>query len=124
MGKGGYFGGSSVTGFGSYDYKISRMKPTKVKITKPGKKKSAAVSKPSPEARPKNSGLTIPEQVAKARKRVELLKADVVKAKKRLIDLDRQLVEARNQLKRAESLPRRSPLGRALVEALQSSQKP
>lgn len=63
-----------------------------------------------------NAGLTIPEQVTRAKKRVDAVMADINKTRTRLKDLARQLVEAERQLEAAQKLPRRSPAGRAEVK--------
>jgi hypothetical protein len=104
------------------------MQPTSKK-SQSTKRKSKA-KKPIPvkpdeqDRSSKGRGLTIPEQVARARKRLGLVQADIAETKKRLVALEGQLVEAQKQLKNAENLPRRSALGRALVEALQSPNTP
>lgn len=131
MGKGGYNGGSTLIGPRSVGWFGGRGSVTsqpnnggnksKVRISKPKKKRKAP--KPAPPAgaaHPKGNGLTIPEQVARAKKKVRAVEADIATTKQQLAKLERQLGEAKRQLQRAENLPRRSALGQALVEALVS----
>jgi hypothetical protein len=89
-----------------------------------GKVKPARPKKPKPSKAPMktggaNAGLTISEQVARAKKRVDAVTADITKARTRLNELARQLVEAERQLEAAQSLPRRSAAGRAAVKAVE-----
>ena len=129
MGRGGYNGGSTIIGprsigwFGGRGSVTSQPssngKKAKVRLSKPKKKrKGPKPGNAAPMAPKKGNGLTIPEQVAKARKRVQAVEADVQKTRQRLRALERQLEDARRQLERAENLPRRSPLGQALAKAL------
>jgi hypothetical protein len=82
------------------------------------KAKAGRPKKPKPFKAPMqtggvNAGLTIPEQVARAKKRVDAVVADITKTRARLRDLERQLAEAERQLEAAQKLPRRSAAGRA-----------
>ena len=130
MGRGGYNGGSTIIGprsvgwFGGRGSVTSQPssngKKAKVGLSKPKKKRKGQKPRNAATFTPtKGNGLTIPEQVAKARKRVQAVGADVQKTKQRLVALERQLEDARRQLERAENLPRRSPLGQALAKALE-----
>lgn len=133
MGKGGYNGGSTIIGprsvgwfggRGSVTSQPSTNSKKKVRLSKPKKKrKGPKAATPGTAAPRKGNGLTIPEQVAKAKKMVRTIEADIVKTKQRLINLERLLVDARNQLQRAENLPRRSALGQALVKAVNPQQQ-
>ena len=130
MGRGGYNGGSTIIGprsvgwFGGRGSVTSQPssngKKAKVRLSKPKEKRNGQKPRSAAPSMPtKGCGLTIPEQVAKASKRVQAAEADVQKTRQRLVALERQLEEARRQLERAENLPRRSPLGQALAKALE-----
>ncbi len=121
MGKGGYHGGSSLVGWGARAFS-GRGSVTMQPASK-GKSKAKAgrPKKPKPCMAPiktggVNAGLTIPEQVTRAKKRVDAVMADLIKTRSRLKDLARQLVEAERQLEAAQKLPRRSAAGRAQVK--------
>lgn len=119
MGKGGYLGGSTIVGprsTGWFGLGSPTMQPSSIKqgTSKPKKRKGVKAVMPAPSL--KGTGLTIPEQIVKARKRVDAVEADIAKTRKRLTELDRQLVDAKRQLTSAQNLPRRSAIGRALVE--------
>src|SRR4051812_11556807 len=111
MGKGGYLGGSSLVGWGAGAFAgrgSVTMQPATKGTAKWGKPKKAR--KPNAQARKSTTGagLTISEQVARAKKRVETVKDDIIKTRSRLVVLERQLVEAERQLDAAQKLPRRS----------------
>lgn len=143
MGKGGYLGGSTIIGprsfgwFGTGSQKKSGSKP---KTKKPhgqahgqatpkqnaapvtsNKKKRKPAHPPSPPR--KGNGLTIPEQVNRARKKVRAIEAEVTKGKARLLKLERQLQDARKELERVQKQPRRSSVGQALAKALSEQQQ-
>jgi chromosome segregation ATPase len=134
MGRGGYHGGSTIIGprsvgwFGGRGSVTSQSnnagRKAKVRTSKPKKKrKGPKPGNPAAAARQKGNGVTIPEQVSRAKKRVRAVEAEVAKTKQQLAKLEQQLAEAKQQLHRAENLPRRSALGQALVEALVSPQR-
>lgn len=90
------------------------------------KVKTGRPKKPKPPKAPMktggvNAGLTIPEQVTRAKKRVDAVTADITKTRTRLRELAQQLVEAERQLEAAQKLPRRSAAGRAEVNAAEGS---
>ncbi len=121
MGKGGYYGGSSLVGWGARAF-YGRGSVTMQPASK-GKSKAKAgrPKKSKPSMAPMktggfNAGLTIPQQVTRAKKRVDTVMADIIKTRTRLTDLARQLVEAERQLEAAQKLPRRSAAGRAEVK--------
>jgi hypothetical protein len=111
----GWFGSGSPTS-------QSRKPGKKVKLrsSKSKKKKRKGPKQPgSADATPqKDNGLTIPEQVARAKKRVNSVKADIAKTRQQLARLERQLIYAEKQLENAMNLPRRSASGQALAKAL------
>lgn len=125
MGKGGYLGGSSLVGWGAGMFSgrgsVTSQPATKGKATA-GKPRKAR----KPDAQVKKSttgaGLTIPEQVARAEKRVDAVKADITKTRSRLAELVRQLAEAERQLDAAQRLPRRSAVGIAKAKAAEGRQ--
>lgn len=125
MGKGGYLGGSSLVGWGAGAFagrgSVTMQPATKGKA-KGGKPKTAR----KPDAQAKKSttgaGLTISEQVARAKKRVDAVKADIAKTRSRLMVLERQLAEAERQLDAAQKLPRRSAAGIAAAKAAEGQQ--
>ena len=128
MGRGGYNGGSTIIGprsvgwFGGRGSVTSQPssngKKAKVRLSEPKKKRKGPEPGDVSAATPmKGNGLTIPEQIARAKKRVRAVEDDVGRAKQKLLKLERQLADARKQLERAENLPRRSALGQALAKA-------
>jgi hypothetical protein len=85
------------------------------------KAKAGRPKKPKPFMAPMktggvNAGLTIHEQLIRAKKRVDAIMADIIETRIRLKDLARQLVEAERQLEATQKLPRRSATGRAEVK--------
>lgn len=130
MGRGGYNGGSTVIGPRSVGWfggrgsvtsqSSSSTNKTKVRLSKPKKKKRKGPKQavPAPAGPLKGDGLTIPEQVARAKKRVSSVKSDIAKTRQQLARLERQLIYAEKQLENAQNLPRRSSLGQALAKSL------
>lgn len=124
MAKGGYHGGSSLIGWGAGAFSgrgSVTMQPARKGKSKANGGRPKKPKKPRPSMAPMktggvNAGLTIPEQVTRAKKRVDAVMADINKTRTRLKDLARQLVEAERQLEAAQKLPRRSPAGRAEVK--------
>jgi predicted nucleic acid-binding Zn-ribbon protein len=92
--------------------------------SKPTKSKAKKVESTATRHSPKGNGLTIPEQVERARKRAHSVQMDIAKTQKRLAELQRQLADAERQLKAALSAPRRSALGQALAKAAAISEAP
>lgn len=121
MSKGSYLGGSTLIGPRSTGW-FGTGSPTMQPATKKSKSGTSKPKskKPSHQQSRKGNGLTIPEQVANARNRVETVRADIVKARKRLADLERQLAEAERQFEATKTLPRRSPIGKATAEAVEA----
>lgn len=152
MGKGGYLGGSTIirawgghaskskTQVGAINLNAHLDKPTQPKSVRKRKvkgtqqkadvssakpqKTTAKAHKPAPAAPRKGNGLTIPEMIGKARKRVEAVEADLAKARRRVAEFDRQLLAAKKQLAEAENLSRRSALGHALAKATEAPKQP
>lgn len=129
MGRGGYNGGSTVIGPRSVGWfggrgsvtsqPSSRSKKTRSQPAKLKNKRKGPNPANSAGATPANgNGLTIAEQVGKAKKKVRSVEAEIGRTKQQLMKLERQLADARKQLERAENLPRRSALGQALANAL------
>jgi hypothetical protein len=127
MGRGGYNGGSTIIGprsvgwfggRGSVTSQPSTSGKKKVRLSKPKKKRKGPPAKSAGAAPAKGNGLTIPEQVTKAKKQVRSIEAEIGRTKHQLANLERQLAQAKQELHRAENLPRRSALGQALVQTL------
>lgn len=125
MGKGGYLGGSSLVGWGAGAFSgrgsVTMQPATNDKATA-GKPRKARKPDAQTKKRTTGAGLTIPEQVARAKKRVDAVKADITKTRSRLTELSRQLAEAERQLDAAQNLPRRSAAGIAKAKAAEGRQ--
>lgn len=124
MSKGGYHGGSTLVGWGAGAFSgrgsVTMQPASKGKgKVKPARPKKPKPSKASMKTGGTNAGLTISEQVARAKKRVDAVTADITKTRTRLNELARQLVEAERQLEAAQRLPRRSAAGRGAVKAVE-----
>lgn len=89
------------------------MQPASKSKAKAGRPKKSKPFKGPMKTGGVNAGLTIPEQVTRAKQRVDAVMADITKTRTRLRELARQLVEAERQLEAAQKLPRRSAAGRA-----------
>lgn len=124
MGRGGYNGGSTVIhagsgwfGKGSVTSQPSEKKKrgsaasTKSRRKK-NKSKQVASRKPS-----KGNGLTIPEMIARAEKKVRSISSEIANTKKRLAALERDLEKAKAQVDAARNTPRRTALGNAILAA-------
>lgn len=123
MGKGGYHGGSTLVGWGAgafFGKGSVTMQPASKGKAKAGRPKRPTRPSTQTKAGSPNAGLTIPEQVARAKKRVDAVTADITKTRTRLKELARQLGEAERQLEAAQKLPRRSAAGRAGVKATEN----
>lgn len=125
MGKGGCHGGSSLVGWGAGAFSgrgsVTMQPASKGKSkTKAGRPKKSKSFKVRMKTGGTNAGLTIPEQVARAKKRVDAVVADITKTRTRLRDLARLLAEAERQLEAAQKLSRRSAAGRAVAEAAEA----
>src|SRR4051812_28538369 len=133
MGKGSYLGGSTlIRGSGCHSPKAKtkvgainlnahldkpklpkNLRKRKIKATKRQVEavttqptpRSAKASKPTSGAPRKGNGLTIPQMVERARKRVAAIESDLAKTRTRLSQLERELRVAIRQVDEAQALP-------------------
>lgn len=127
MGKGGYIGGSTVIhagsdwfGRGSVTSQPSEKKKSKDEPKRPAGKKRKGKKKGQPFPNPKGNGLTIPEQIKAAERKVERLASEISQTERKLLRLRNQLENVKKEVERARSLPRRTALGNALHKAQQT----
>lgn len=112
MGKGGYYGGSTIVHGGSGWFGNGSVTSQSGSVTsQSGKKKKSAGAKKS--KRPskkthrinKDNGLTRAEKFSKASNKVVSIEKDIAKTKQRLQSLERILKIANNELEEAKNLP-------------------
>lgn len=118
---GTYNGGSTVIhagsgwfGKGSVTSQPGEKKKHPPRTSKPKKRKA---KKGSPTPRAKGNGLTIPEMIARAEKRVQAIHKEIANTKRRLAALERDLTRAQSQVEVARNTPRKTAAGAALHEA-------
>lgn len=126
MGKGGYNGGSSVIHAGSgwvgrgsvTSQPGERKKKQPIRPPNPKKKGTQYPATSLPPA--KGGGLTIPEIIARADRKVKSIEAELARTRKKLSSLERELAMAMEDAAKARNLPRKTALGIALHEAEQT----
>ena len=140
MAEGGYSGGSSVVGWGSGSWvgrgsvtsqssakpkggsSQSKSKQNVSSSTKPKAKKRKIVSaNESAKLSHKGNGLTIPEMVAKAHKRVVTVEREIASTRRLLSELELSMQAAKRELVAAQNMPRRSAVGVAMSTAVKPS---
>lgn len=129
MGKGGYTGGSTVIhagtgwfGKGSVTSQPSEKKPK----NEPRQHRANKAKKKKPKqeySNPKGNGLTIPEQIRAAERKVGRITSEIAQTERKIAELKRQLVDAKSVLEKTRNLPRRTALGDALLEAKRAEAK-
>ena len=92
MGKGGYLGGSTLigprlTGWSGSGSPTMQPASNKSKTVGKSKKLKKANKAGAMVGSRKGNGLTIPEQIARARQSVDDVQADIARTRKRLADL-------------------------------------